>query len=108
MEARQIGYTAAAQKHEIHEDIAHIWQNFWQMLPNEETVCGTSSLPVLWHHMCMFAKSEIAELSGATIVRSWEVTGILHDAHAQETSPICCKTVCEDCRLNHNVQCSWN
>ena len=31
-----------------------------------------------------------------------------HEPNAQETCPVCCKTLCQDCRLNHNVQCFWN
>ena len=37
-------------------------------------VGGTTSLSMLWHRMYMFIKSAITELSGATIVRSWDIT----------------------------------
>ena len=30
MEARQVGYAAVAHKHEIHEDTACTWLNFWR------------------------------------------------------------------------------
>ena len=38
---------------------------------------GTTSLPLLWHRMYKFVKPAITELSEVTIVRSWEITGIL-------------------------------
>ena len=46
----------------------------WQMLPNEETC------PVLQRRMYTAPRAN-TELSEATIVRSWEITGILRVVH---------------------------
>jgi hypothetical protein len=84
----------------LNPNTPEICWKWWSNASKRRTVSDTSSLPVLQYRMYMFIKSAIAELSEATVVRSWEITGVLrNEPDAQETCPICCKTVCEDCIL---------